>query len=212
MLSEETKKKISEAHKKSPLAIAAREKLRLSKIGKKRDPITKEKMSKTQFKKGLEPWNKGKKTGHTPWNKGLKGVFKHTEEHKQKISKLNKGKKWLDRKPASLETRKKLSDMFKGEKHYNWKGGKTEKNRIIRRSLEYRLWRTAVFERDNYTCVWCKNRSSAGNKVILHADHIKPFAYYPELRFAIDNGRTLCEPCHKTTDTYGRLADKHKVI
>jgi 5-methylcytosine-specific restriction endonuclease McrA len=68
--------------------------------------------------------------------------------------------------------------------------------------MEYKIWRTSIFERDGYTCVNCGIKSSTGVKVILHADHIKPFAYYPELRFEINNGRTLCIECHKKTDTY----------
>ena len=95
------------------------------------------------------------------------------------------------------------SKVRRGEKSSNWKGGITPINRSIRTSLEYKLWRTAVFERDNYTCIWCGARSGNGKAIVLNADHIKQFAFYPELRFAIDNGRTLCTPCHKKTDSFG---------
>lgn len=37
----------------------------------------------------------------------------------------------------------------------------------------------------------------------LNADHIKSYNQYPELREVLSNGRTLCVPCHKKTDTYG---------
>ena len=92
----------------------------------------------------------------------------------------------------TTETRRKMSEAHKGEKSHLWKGGITPINEKIRTSLKYRIWREAVFKRDNYTCQWCKD-NKGGN---LNADHIKMFAFHPELRFAIDNGRTLCEKCH----------------
>ena len=89
---------------------------------------------------------------------------------------------------------------LRGNKNPNWRGDSTAESFKIRHSLEYKIWRRAVFERDNYTCIW--GGKEHGSK--LNADHIKPFALFPELRFAIDNGRTLCEDCHRKTDTYGR--------
>lgn len=79
--------------------------------------------------------------------------------------------------------------------------GKRTENKKIRQSWAYKAWRTLVFERDNYTCTGCATRGSK-----LHADHIKPFALYPELRLEVSNGRTLCIPCHLKTNTYGRGA------
>ena len=128
---------------------------------------------------------------------------KHTKASKKKMSiakKLHPTRYWLNKKrPLSIETREKISNSLQGEKAPNWKGGITPINAKIRSSLEYKLWRNVVFERDNYTCILCGNNKS-GN---LNADHIKRWADFPELRYEVSNGRTLCINCHKKTETYG---------
>ena len=149
-----------------------------------------------------KPWLIGKPSG-------MLGKH-HSEESKKKMGLASLGRiKTIEerrklsiagsKRKLSIETRRKVGDSHRGSKSVNWKGGVTPINNRIRKSMEYNLWRTAVFERDNYTCIW--GGKAHGSK--LHADHIKPFCDYPELRFAIDNGRTLCVECHKKTDTYG---------
>lgn len=148
------------------------------------------------------------KLGKTPWNKGIK-MWEDKEHPRGTLGMIgiNLGRK------ASLETLEKLrlSHIGKkypeitGEKHWNWKGGKTGKNEALRKSADYKNWRIAVFERDFYTCQLCNKKGG-----LLHADHIKPFAYYPELRFSVENGRTLCKKCHENTDTYGTKAKKYE--
>jgi hypothetical protein len=54
----------------------------------------------------------------------------------------------------------------------------------------YAEWRKAVFKRDNFQR--CGKRGG-----VLQAHHIKSWAKFPELRFDVANGKTLCEsPCH----------------
>lgn len=60
-------------------------------------------------------WNKGIKTDLIPWNKG-KGEY---------AKKLGFGK-WMIGKKLSLETRRKIGEAHKAEKHWNWKGGKAK--------------------------------------------------------------------------------------
>ena len=118
---------------------------------------------------------------------------KHSLE--TKISSAKKG-------TPSWNKGKKCPQMSGGNCHL-WKGGVTPINAKIRHSPEMKLWRESVFERDNYTCVWCGVHNGLGKTVVLNADHIKQFAYFPELRFSTDNGRTLCVDCHRNTKTYG---------
>lgn len=61
-----------------------------------------------------------------------------------------------------------------------------------RRSGEYKAWRANVFSRDNYTCQKC-----GAHGVKINAHHKKQYAFYPELRYELSNGITLCVPCHK---------------
>jgi HNH endonuclease len=132
---------------------------------------------------------------------------KLSSEHIEKVRLKNIGSKRSEegKKNMSIaavlkyqnpENRRNLSLRQMGEKSNNWKGGITPINRRLRQSVEFRLWREAVFARDNWTCQKCEKR---GGK--LHPHHIKAFADYPELRFAIDNGETLCVPCHYRVHT-----------
>lgn len=112
---------------------------------------------------------------------------------KSQIKKMANGR--LGKK-FPLERRRKISENLKGNKSSGWRGGIQSANKQARFTLDYKLWREAVFKRDNWTCVWCQE--SGGR---LEADHIKPFAYFPEERHNVGNGRTLCHECHKKTDT-----------
>ena len=94
-------------------------------------------------------------------------------------------------KPHTLETRRKMSLAQSGSKNVHWRGGIAPANKLFRKMIDYRLWRVAVFKKDDYRCMHCGERG-----VELHADHIYEFAKYPRLRLDINNGQTLCVPCH----------------
>ena len=82
--------------------------------------------------------------------------------------------------------------VFRGEQHWNWRGGISGQRERDMVSKEYREWRLAVYERDAYTCVKC---DQVGGELNCH--HILPYSLYPDHRTSVDNGATLCIACHR---------------
>lgn len=159
-----------------------------------------------------------------------------TQEHKDNIRKGCLGKNkgvWVDflcdfcSKPCE----EKVSHFKKSKNHFcskgchakfrrfvlkpheqpTWKGGINPINKGLRTHYRYREWRSDIFMRDGYACIFCGAKSGNGKTVMLNADHIKPFhiilkensiktleeGFYCEELWDLNNGRTLCVPCHK---------------
>lgn len=72
-------------------------------------------------------------------------------------------------------------------------GTSPERGRLFSRA-EGKAFRAAVRERDGHRCRRC-NHAERG-KWSLPVHHIKPWARHPELRYDVNNGVTLCKPCH----------------
>lgn len=149
----------------------------------------------------LMPFKKGHKLNIG--NQYAKGM-KHTDEWKRKarermIGNTNgftkgtesprKGKK--SKKPA-WNKGKKLPQMA-GENHPNWIKDRTKIKRQDRKdNPRYKSWRMEVWKRDKFSCR-LKNKDCYGR---IEAHHILPWRKYPELRYEINNGITVCRYHH----------------
>ena len=78
----------------------------------------------------------------------------------------------------------------KGVDHPKWIKDRTKVKSRAR--PEMTSWKNFVFNRDKFTCNHCQK---VGGK--LHAHHKAPYSLFPELRWELNNGMTLCESCHK---------------
>lgn len=185
-------------------------------------PKNKEKIAEYRKKLSLKAKGNKNAVGTKRTDKHIDIIKKtHTgkilsEEQKKKISKNRAGKclgkdngAWKGGKSKCIDcskdvgyTAKRCIDcrykFIKGKNNPSWKGGITPSNRIERASKKFKEWRKKVFERDDYQCQKCGNRSGQDNKVYLHPHHIMNFSEYKELRFDMDNGITFCKGCHNT--------------
>lgn len=150
---------------------------------------------------GIEPWNKGIKTGLAPWkgkkrpelkNSGsLKTMFKKgsvpwnngmSDEYSINPDKLvhYRGRKpWNFGKPFMV-----------GESHWNWQGGKSKE----KYGLGFNKWlKTSIIERDGNECAFC-HLSGKTNKLNIHHKDYNKKNNNP------NNLITLCVSCHTRTN------------
>jgi 5-methylcytosine-specific restriction endonuclease McrA len=124
-------------------------------------------------------------------------------ELREKMRKLIVGRKPHLGIKHSMESRKKMSITHRGISSEEWSGFGTEDNKLSRNAF-VRTIQKEVLKRDNYTCQLC---GQVGGR--LQVDHIQSWAQYVELRFNMDNCRTLCQKCHYKI-TYGKDIPKGK--
>lgn len=136
-----------------------------------------------------------------------------SEATKRKVGLANTGR------PKTPETIAKIVAKTKGKhrssaqraqmaiaQQKRWQGReRTSETNYYRPGLKEVVdWRNAVYTRDGYVCQHCH----AGPRIPLNAHHIKPWAKFPETRFDLDNGITLCIPCHRTEHKRLRTLEK----
>jgi hypothetical protein len=129
------------------------------------------------FKKGHPHYNKkgykindtSKMKGHShpAWNKGIKTSLAQIE--KLRLAKIGKV----------------------GSMSNNWKGGVSTNNHSLTEP-KYKEWRNLVFKRDSYKCKISNQECCS----YIEPHHILPWRDFPELRYEINNGITLCRVHH----------------
>ena len=167
-----------------------KEKIRKSNTGKKLSFETKEKISIAH--KGKK-FSYERKIEHSKILKGIKKT-KRSEEHCKKLSESIKKDYEKGRESPFKKIWEENPNFLRGENNYNYKKDRNTLVKSEKKHLDgkYREWMLAVKNRD---CWKCKiNNSDCSGRLESH--HILDWKNYPELRYEINNGITLCHAHH----------------
>jgi len=206
-------------------------KLKMRQKGFHHSPATKEKMRKRMLNNKINLGRKLKLSPEEKERRRLQIMkYQFVKGRKLPPEEIEKIRFRMTNRIVSPETREKLKQInlgntnrlgykcseatkqkHRGENSHFWRGGITQLYVLLRTISIYAEWRDAVFIRDNYTCQNCGR-----SRCVFHAHHIKSFAQIirdnkietfeqamdcKEL-WMVNNGMTLCIPCHKLTETY----------
>lgn len=155
----------------------------------------------------MTPWNKGKRLVKTCYacrcnfsgrgkkycNLSCSGIAQRGKTVSQDTKRKQKEAK-LGTKQSAEVIKKRISHQL-GEKNWRWISDRTEVVGRHNRSLhdpDYKRWRMGVYMRDNFKCripsQECKGR--------IEAHHILTWKDFPDLRYEVNNGITLCHAHH----------------
>lgn len=145
---------------------------------------------------------------HTPEARAKMSLYRagrprgpHSLATRRKLSLQKLGaKNPMYRRPISDRHRGLLSEAHRGPKAWNWIPDRTRLRRLgddrnHRRSAAYVTWRKDVWKRDNFRCR-VTDQNCNGR---IEAHHILSWRDYPELRYQVNNGITLCHRHHPHT-------------
>ena len=110
---------------------------------------------------------------------------------------LKKYSIYIRNQVESQNTKRYLEHMVtirKGKNNPCWRGGTTSLQQLIVANPLYVYWRNLVFNRDDYKCQVCGKTNCT-----LNAHHIIPKSIDMTKVYVVDNGITLCVPCHNLT-------------
>ncbi len=121
----------------------------------------------------------------------------HTAEWKSKMGLQRSGyKNHFFGKTHTEKAKQKIAESLMGKKGILSRRWKKDRSQLAvrqeRNDSGYKDWRLSVWKRDNYKCKIAD--SNCAGKIEAH--HILSWSEYPELRYSLNNGITLCHAHH----------------
>lgn len=163
--SKQTRANISKGLTGRKLSTESKEKMRLAKIGTKASELTKQRMSAS-----------------------MAGIKKppFTDEHRKNLSIAKIGKPHILSKEGKESFREKMS----GVNNWRWVQDRSKLVKSEKKHLDgrYRGWMKSVKSRDGWLCRIADDKCNGR----MEAHHILRWSKFPELRYEVNNGITLC--------------------
>lgn len=158
-----------------------------------------------QFSKGFTPWNKGLKKKKPLKFSTCKGCsIEFVVKGQQKglfctVLCLNKSRIGTNHNHrtnnGNVPWNKGMKGLMSGINSPHWIFDRSLiKGKQDRNNPEYKQWRKQVWLRDKFTCRIADNNCDGK----IEAHHILRWSEFPELRYQLNNGITLCHAHHPT--------------